>query len=155
MSISEKKVTAAVYEYFESILAGSEFTYVYRAPETTELNDKRSALLEELQKLSLREQRIRLAFENGIDTLEEYGENKKRLKTAREELEKKLAELEMEPAAHKPTKEEALAKVHSIYDIIKDPDIDYETKGNAMRSLIESITYDKENQSLEFVLYVS
>lgn len=155
MSISEKKVTAAVYEYFESILAGSEFTYVYRAPETTEENTKRTSIHEELQKISVREQRIRLAFENGIDTLEEYGENKKRLKKAREDLEKELAELDNKPTEHKPSKEEALSKVRTVYDIIKNPDVDYDTKGNVMRSLIESITYDKENQKLEFIFYIS
>lgn len=154
-SISEKKVTAAVYEYFDNILAGSEFTYVYRAPETPEQNTKRATLLEELQKISVREQRIRLAFENEVDTLEEYKENKKRLKMAREKLEMELAELDEQPVEHKPSKEEALAKVRTVYDIIKDPDIDYDTKGNAMRSLIESITYDKENKNLEFVIYIS
>lgn len=155
MSISEKKVTEAVYAYFESILAGSEFTYVYRPPETTEQNTRRASIMEELQKISLREQRIRLAFENGIDTLEEYGENKKRLKKARDDLEKELAELDNKQTEHKPSKEEALSKVRTVYDIIKNPDVDYDTKGNVMRSLIESITYDKENQKLEFIFYIS
>ena len=155
MSISEKKVTAAVYEYFEEILNGKDFAFTYRAPETTEMNDKRKSLLEELQKISTREQRIRLAFENEIDTLEEYSENKKRLKMAREQLEKELAKLDNTPPDAKPSREEVLTKVKTVYDIIKNPDINYEIKGNAMRSLVESITYDKENQKLEFILYIS
>lgn len=155
MSISEKKVTAAVYEYFEGILNGKDFAFTYRAPVTTETNDKRKSLIEELQKISTREQRIRLAYENEIDTLEEYSENKKRLKMAREQLEKELADLDIVPSDTKPSKEEILAKVKTVYDIVKSPDIDYEIKGNAMRSLVESITYDKENQKLEFILYIS
>lgn len=153
--VSERKVIAAVYEYLEDILAGKEFKYTYRAPETTETNDKRKSLMNELENLSTRERRIRLAYENEIDTLEEYSENKKRLKTARESLEKELAELDNIPSDAKPSKEEALAKIKTVYDIIKSSDIDCETKGNAMRSLFESITYDKETQSLEFVLYIS
>lgn len=154
-SISEKKVLAAIYEYFEQILSGSEFTYVYHAPETKEQDNKRASLLEELERISVRERRIRLAYENEIDTLEEYKENKERLKMAREQLEKELAELDAAPVVNQPSKEEALAKVRTVYDLIRDPDVDYETKGNVMRGLFESITYDKENQKLEFILYIS
>lgn len=155
MSLSEKKATAAVLEYLEQILADSESTYTYRAPETATPNSQRTSFLEELQKISIREQRIRLAYENEVDTLEEYKENKKRLQKSREALEKELAELDNTPAVWKPSKDEAFAKVKTVYDIIKDPDIDYEIKGNVMRSLVESITYDKENQKLEFIFYVS
>lgn len=154
-SISEKKVLAAIYEYFEQILSGSEFTYVYHAPETKEQDSKRSSLLEELERISVRERRIRLAFENEVDTLEEYKENKERLKMAREQLEKELAELDKMPVVNQPSKEEALTKVRTVYELIKDPNVDYETKGNVMRGLFESITFDKENQKLEFILYIS
>lgn len=155
MFISEKNVTAAIYEYFENILAGSEFTYKYRAPETPELSDKKKILHDELEKLSSRERRIKLAFENEIDTLEEYAENKKRLKIERERIEREISELNNNAQDCMPTREEALAKVRTVYDIIRDPNIDKDIKGNAMRSLVESITYDKENKKLEFILYIS
>ena len=153
--ITEKNLIAAVNEYFESILAGSEFTYKYRPPETSDLNDKKKVLQDELDKLSSRERRIKLAFENEIDTLEEYAENKKRLKIERERIESELAELEGESSEHTLSKEDALAKVRNVYDIIRNPDIDKDVKGTAMRSLVESITYDKENQKLEFIFYIS
>ena len=155
-SISEKKVLAAVYEYFDGLLSGMDFEYTYRLPETPEMNDKRDSILEELDKISTRERRIALAFENGIDTLEEYAENKKRLKREREELEKELDELDnalIEDA--KPSKEEALSKVRTVYDIIKSPDVDPEIKGNVIRSLLECIIYDKKNNNLIFHLYLS
>ena len=155
MSISEKKLTAAVYEYFEGLLNGDNFDYVYRAPEQPEVSSRRTELLEELNKISVREQRIRLAFENEIDTLEEYAENKKRLKMAREKVEKELSEFEAEAPATGPSKADVLAKVKTVYDVIKDPNVDNDTKGNTIRSLVESITYDKENQRLEFLLYIS
>lgn len=154
-SISEKKVLAAIYEYFEQILSGSEFTYTYHAPETEESDNRRASLLEDLEKISSRERRIRLAFENEVDTLEEYKENKERLKMARKQLEQELAELDEAPVINQPSKEEVLSKVRTVYDLIKDPDVDRETKGIVMRGLFESITYDKENQKLEFILYIS
>lgn len=154
-SISEKKVVAAVYEYFENILNGQEFTYSYRPVETDEKTNQRAELLNKLDRLKINEQRIKLAYENEIDTLEEYAENKKRLKAMRKSLEEELDELKNKPQTDLPSKEEILSKVRSVHDIIHNPDVDHELKGNAMRSLIESITFDKEHQKLEFILYVS
>ena len=81
-----------------------------------------------------------------------------RLKAAREKIESELEEIAAEEAQNKPTgptKEEALAKVKTVYDIISNPDVDYTTKGNVLRSLVESITYHKEDEKLEFVFYIS
>lgn len=153
--ISEKKVLAAVYEYFESILDGGEFQYTYRSPETVELSSERNALLEELEKITSREARIALAFEKGVDTLEEYAENKKRLKKAREDLEAELTKLDERPAATGPSKSDILSTVRSVYEIIKNPDVSMEIKGNVMRDIVEKIVFDKEKGELIFYLYFS
>lgn len=154
MSISEKKVTEAVYEYFDKLLAGMDFEYKYHPPATTERLSEQQSLRDELEKITSRESRIRLAFENGVDSLEEYKENKERLRKARLDIQRQLEEIEDAPD-QKPSKEDVLAKVRAVYDVIKDPAIDYETKGTFMRSLVEDIVYDKENQRLVFHLYIS
>ena len=148
--ISEAKLLPAIYEHFEKILDGADFEYVYHAPEDMKLNTEKDAILEELNKISSRESRIALAFEKGIDTLEEYAENKKRLKMAREELEKQLEALNNTPATNGPSKDEMLSAVRNVYEIIKNPDIGMELKGNVMRSIVSEIIYDKENQELIF-----
>lgn len=155
ISINEKKVIEAVYEYFEHILSGGEFEYTYIAPEVTELNAERNTLMEELEKISSREARISLAFEKGIDTLEEYAENKKRLKMAREELEKQLEMLNNTSVSAGPTKEEVMNTIENVYEIIKNPDVSMEVKGNVMRDLFEKIVYDKENKRFIFYLQFS
>ena len=154
-SISERKVIAAVYEYFEHILNGGDFEYTYHAPEVTELNSERNSLQEELEKISLREARISLAFEKGIDTIEEYAENKKRLKMAREDIERQLETLDNAPAPAGPSKEDIMNTVRNVYEIIKNPDISTEIKGNVMRDLFEKIVYDKENGNFIFYLQFS
>lgn len=150
MYISEKKVLAAVYEYFEKILEGADFEYVYHAPEDADLSLEKKSLQEELDKISSREARIALAFEKGIDTLEEYAANKKRLKMAREELEKQLETLNSTPASTGPSKDELLGTVRNVYEIIKNPDIGMELKGEIMRSIVSEIVYDKEKNELIF-----
>ena len=133
-----------------------EFEYRYHAPETPQKIDKRAQLKEELEKLSTREARIKLAYENEVDTLEEYKENKKRLKAVRIDLEQQLMELDTRsPSATLPSKEDVLNRVRTVYDIIKDDTVDYETKGFFMRSLVEDIVYDKKNGKMIFTLYIS
>lgn len=154
-SISEKKVIAAIYEYFENILNGMDFEFAYKTPAVdNEFEAKKNHLLDELKKLELREQRIALAFENGIDSLEEYSENKKRLKSMRADIQTQLDSLET-PEVDMPSKEDVLEKVRTVYDVIRDPDIDYTTKGSFMRDLVECIIYYKETNTLEFHLYIS
>lgn len=154
-SISEKKVIAAVLEYFEKLLSGMDFEYTYRAPETTEKKSKRDSLMDELDKIASRERRIRLAYENEVDTLEEYKQNKERLKKAREDVQRQLDNLECPEKEEKPSKEDVLSRIRTVYDVIQDPDVDYDTKGNFMRSLVEDIVYDKKNGRLIFHLYIS
>ena len=154
-SISEKKIINAVYEYFEKLLDGMNFEYTYHPPQSTEKKEKQDSLTKELEKLKTREQRIRLAYEKGIDTLEEYGENKARLKQAREELEAKISDLNPQSSTAIPSKQDVLSRVKTVYDVIRDPDIDYPTKGTLMRSLVEDIVYDKENEKMIFHLYIS
>lgn len=154
-SISEKKIINAIYEYFEELLDGMNFEYTYHPPQSTKKKEKQDSLTKELEKLKTREQRIRLAYEKGIDTLEEYGENKARLKQAREELEAKISDLNPQSSTAIPSKQDVLSRVKTVYDVIRDPDIDYPTKGTLMRSLVEDIVYDKENEKMIFHLYIS
>lgn len=154
-SISEKKIIDAIYDYFEKLLDGMNFEYTYHPPQSTEKKEKQDSLTKELERLKTREQRIRLAYEKGVDTLEEYGENKARLKRVREELEAKISDLKPHSSTTILSKQDVLLKVKTVYDVIRDPDIDYPTKGTLMRSLVEDIVYDKQNGKMVFHLYIS
>ncbi len=153
--ISEKKITEAVYKYFEKLLNGMNFEYTYHPPESVEIKGKQDSFTKELEKLNTREQRIRIAYENGVDTLEEYRENRARLKKVREELEARISDFQPSSPATTPSRQDVLSKVKTVYDVIRNPDIDFPTKGTLMRSLVEDIVYDKENGKIIFHLYIS
>lgn len=153
-SISEKKVIAALEEYFEKLLSGMDFEYSYRSAETGEKISERESLLSELDKISNREKRIRIAYENEVDTLEEYKRNKERLQKDREDILMQLENLDKNNEDTK-TKSDVLKNVQTVYDVIKNDAIDYDTKGIFMRSLVEDIVYDKKNGKLIFHLYIS
>lgn len=152
--ISEKELINGVLEYFEKLLAGAEFTFSYLPSSQDDPEACQETYYKiELEKLSLREQRIKYAYESGVDTLEEYKENKTRLLAERKRLEELLSQTQKEPP--KMTKENYLSKIQTVYDIIKDEEIDYEMKGTFIRSVVEEIIYDKKANTLTFHLYSS
>lgn len=150
-SISENRLIKAVIEYLEQILDGMDFSISYVEKDTPELTEQEQ-WEKDLENLSVREKRIRTAYETGVDSLEEYKENKERLKKEREELEAKKANL-IKTAAAPGTKEQFLDKVQTVFDILKNDEISNETKGVFIRSIVEEIIYDKENDTLIFHLY--
>lgn len=154
VSIAEKKLIRHVMQYFEKILSGSDFEYKFRSSIDPEQSNEITLLREELSKLDSRERRIHIAYENEVDTLEEYKENKSRLKGEREALQQTIDTYTTNDSVT-ISKSEARCKVRNVYDVISNPDIDYQTKGTLMRSIVEKIVYDKENQRLLFYLYFS
>ena len=150
-AIGEKRLIRSVEEYLNKLLNGQDFTLSYierSAPELTAQDQCKK----ELDNLAIREKRIKMAYETGVDTLEEYKENKERLLLERERLEKQFAQLQEAPAAP-DAKEEFLKKVRTVYDIIGNPEIENDTKGVFIRSIVEEIIYDKEKDTLTFRLY--
>ena len=126
-ALSVKKAEEAVINYFEQILNGAEFTYVCKR-KTTDNSLQIEQLQKEINKLSMRESRIRDAYEAGIDTLEEYKNNKERLVSDRLELTAALSQLLQEEQADVPDTEEVLKEIRSITDILKNPDVSYRRK---------------------------
>mgnify|MGYP006870760635 FL=1 len=137
-----------VLDYLKQLLDGADFQYIQKTTAPVQ-NDELEQLKQELARLSTREQRIKLAYENEIDTLEEYKENKIRLQKQRESLLKSIHELEeQKPAA--PSRENALSQIRTVYDILCDPDVDNSTKGNIIRTIVDQIVFDKEAKKVYF-----
>ena len=153
-ALSVKKAEEAVINYFEQILDGAEFTYVCKR-KTTDNSLQIEQLQREIDKLSMREARIRDAYEAGIDTLEEYKSNKERLVSDRLELTAALSQLLQKEQTEEPDKEEVLKEIRSIADILKNPDVSYEEKGTLIRSVVEQIVYDKESGKMSFDIIIS
>lgn len=152
VSITEKKLIRHVGQYLDKILNGMDFEYEYRTPIAPAQENEHTLLQEELSRLDTREGRIRLAYENGIDSLEEYKDNKQRLQKERTELQKTIASYS-ETTIPSLSKTEARSQIRHVYEVINNPDIDYQTKGLLLRSIVEKIVYDKPNQKLIFYLY--
>ena len=62
---------------------------------------------------------------------------------------------QQEEQAEQPDTEEILKEIRSVADVLKNPDIGYEAKGNLIRSVVEQIIYDKESGKMSFDIIIS
>ncbi|WP_270428729.1 recombinase family protein [Blautia obeum] len=155
VALSVKKAEEAVISYFDQILSGTDFTYVRKDQPATDETVAIEQLQKELSKLSTRENRIRDAYESGIDSLEEYKANKERLISNRLQLETGLEKLRKEQEEKEVNKEDVLHEIKSLNDILKNPDVSYEEKGTLIRTIVDQIVYDKESGKMYFDIIVS
>ena len=155
VALSVKKAEEAVIAYFDQILSGADFTYVRKDEPTADNTAAIEQIQRELSKLSTRENRIRDAYESGIDTLEEYKANKDRLISNRLQLKNELEALQKEQEEKELNKNDVLHEIKSVNDILKNPDVSYEEKGTLIRTIVDQIVYDKESGKMYFDIIVS
>lgn len=156
VALSVKKAEEAVITYFDQVLAGADFTYIRKEQPADKDNTAAIEQLQrELSRLDSRESRIHDAYESGIDTLEEYKSNKDRLISNRLQLENELENLLQMQKEKELNKEEVLQEIKSVNDILKNPDVGYEEKGNLIRTILDQIVYDKESGKMYFDIIIS
>lgn len=155
-SISVHKTEVFVLESLEHILKTSDLEFEYIRISDKKISRERTAIDAALSRLAIKETRIRDAYQNGVDSLEEYQNNKQRLQTEREHLNQELQSLatqnpDIPLSARKPI---VMQNIRSAYNLISNPDIGYEIKGTALRSIIKKITYHCSENRLELFYYV-
>ena len=117
-------------------------------------NEELQIIYSQLEKLRERQSRIKEAYINGIDTLEEYKNNKQDLAEQEKFLKSKLSELEnKENIKHKDSI--IRENLKTLYEILIDDKIDMQKKYNISHLLIEKIQFSKASHSLnlEYKLY--
>lgn len=154
VALSVHKAEQTTIQYFDQILSGSDFSYI-RKEKSSDNTAAIEQLQKELNKLALREERIKDAYENGIDSLEEYRSNKERLCNNRLRLENELHNLIAVKEEVAIDRESILKEIRSVNDILKNPDIDYEHKGVLIRTIVDQIVYDKESGCMFFDIIIS
>ena len=77
-----------------------------------------------------------------------------RLSDSRHRLEQELQSLQS--VKELPIdREKILEEIRSVNDVLKDPDVGYEEKGNLIRTIVEQIVYDKKTGKMYFDVIVS
>ena len=155
-SVTVAKAERIVIRSLEKILETGNFEYDRIPRPASEQDSSQKVAIEvKLERLALKEERIRSAYENGIDSLEEYRTRKEQLLKERAELEAELASLEPADCSPALSREELMERVKTVHDLLCSPDVDFETKGTALRSILKFIVFDRKADRFEFHYYIS
>lgn len=95
--------------------------------------------------------RAKDAYQNGVDTLEEYAENKKKITERIGDLEDKLAAcLPQKPLS----REECSFRIRDTLDLINNPNVDEGAKNDALLTIIDKVTFyaDTKDIAISFKL---
>jgi len=105
-------------------------------------------LEERLSNIPEKEIRIKTAYEDGIDTIDEYKENKNRLNEEREDLKNALMLLKGKIIENRHD-EGIVKKITSVYDLLTDENTSTENKYQTAKFLINQIIYNRTEQTLK------
>lgn len=120
-SISSLKLEPAVLESIKSVLDTGKITYRKIEAKTEDTADLKTILEDQIKKIDVKLQRIKEAYMNGIDTMEEYKENKRIVQGEKDSLEKQLSELKEEKISTKNEDNDMLMRVKKCvrYSLIR------------------------------------
>lgn len=93
-------------------------------------------------------EKVRFAYEEGVDTLEEYKVNKVRISANIAKLENDLSK-----QTKKPSKKEFAKKVKAVLDTIQDPSVSEADKNMALRTIISKIIFYKPDNHIRIFFY--
>jgi site-specific DNA recombinase len=142
-----------VMAYLKNILHSASIVYTVTSA-SSDSGSKLADLEKKLQKVDNKEKRIKAAYLNEIDTLEEYKANKAALLEERAAIEKNIKLLTI--SSTNMSKEEMDQKmkqnISALLTVLQDDSADYIKKGNMMRNVVDHITFDRKNTSLDMFL---
>lgn len=152
--ISIVQIEKMVIEYLESVLHSPTLSYTVISSASADASSKLSDLERQLQKIDAKGKRIKAAYLNEIDTLEEYKANKTSLEEERRTVEKEIEELTLSDVKY--SKEDLDKKmkqnISDLLRVLRDESADYIQKGNMMRNVVDHIVFDRKNTSLDVFL---
>ena len=152
-SISERKLTAAVLESLHNVLDADDIEYTVINTNLTN-NNEFTIYTEELKRIRYKEERIKQAYINGIDTLEEYKSNKQLLSERKNDIEQKIRRLTTIQMSDAEIRGKFLDNVRNAIDVIES-DADFSKKAEALRSIVKYITFYKDSKTLVFHYFIA
>lgn len=146
-----KKMEEAVYQGFRDVISSKTMNFIIKSESKDNLEDTGLIVTAQLNKLADKEYRIKQAYRDGIDTIEEYKENKELLNEERTRLQNMLKN----SVKADDSSTAMLKEITTVYDIISNQDNDMRVRMNAIRSVVDHMIYDKEKDELKIFFYLA
>lgn len=152
--IGIRPIEKMVIEYLESILHSPTIVYTVISSASADADSKLADLEKQLQKVENKEKRIKAAYLNEIDSLEEYKANKAALLKERAAIEKniKLLTISNTDMSKEEMDKKMKQNISALLTVLQDDSADYVQKGNMMRNVVDHIMFDRGNTSLDMFL---
>lgn len=112
-------------------------------------------LQDALSKIPDKEKRIKDAYRNGIDTMEEYRQNKLLLQEERDSLEAQISRCTSALPSGKDLVPDMTKRIHGVYDILLSDDFTAQQKNSALKSIVSHIVYNHETDTADVFYYYS
>lgn len=144
------KLEPAVFEGLEQSFQSCSFEYIKKVVQEIPV-DMASVLKDQLADLDKKEKRIRKAYMDGIDSLEEYKESRQLIARQREELKSKLQAIDKPSSTITEQDKLQMARnIQNVLGILQSEEADMIKKADAIRSICEKITFNKDPEKIEF-----
>jgi len=108
-------------------------------PQDTSAEDECKIIYTQIQKLDIRLERVKSAYEEGVDTLEEYKINKKTIIKEINNLKNLLKECKHDKSAESVNKSDEII-IHRLMDILKNQNVNNVEKNKVARTIFKEIT---------------
>lgn len=145
-SIQADAANRSVIQALENAVETGQFNVSPQKKEKTSAIDYDKLIQNEYFKL----ERIKEAYQSGVDTLEEYKKNKAQIASF---IEKLNSEKAADAAAYSVDKERIIQKLIAVLDVIKDPTQPEDAKNRSLRSVVEKIIFNKQTGNLDIFFY--
>lgn len=147
------KITTYVIDGLKEFIKSDFLEYEIVQNSTLNADAELFELEKKLSRIAQREKRAKNAYLDGIDSKEEYRENKLMFAEERKKIEEQIEILTVKKSPDVPKNVLDQMLIHNIQDVIvilENENIDYEQKGNALRSVVERIVFNRQNTTLDF-----
>ena len=141
--IGRKKLESVVFSKIAEDLETNSFNFVVE-PLIINSEDDNSIIDNLISKEEKKLQRVREAYENGIDSIEEYKENKAKI-TAR------IQDLKKQATPKKQKKADITETIRKTIDIINDESSTPAEKNIAIRRIIDSIIFNRTESTIRLI----
>ena len=113
-----------------------------------EINSERELILAQLKNVEKKEERIKMAYVDGIDSIEEYKHNKDIVEQEKKSLEERLNNIKEPESNNNP--DTISENLRTLYDILTDDNIDMKKKYDIAHEIINKVEYSNSVLTLIF-----
>lgn len=149
-SISLRKINAMVLNALEKSAATGDFKLEIQPKNTSNPTDT-EIILNQIDKEKKKLDRIKDAYENGIYTLDEFKESRKKINDTIEKLSQKIAETK------EPDEQKVISQLqHKIIDVLpalRSPAVTEIEKNSILKSFIRKIIFYRATEDIDVFFY--